>query len=91
MKIAVISPSSQSLQDIGAALERGNPSRFIARHEGGLSKLRTIAEQDHPDVIIVEGLCHDAQRTRSDRVRHDQLPADDHYHALHATDLGVSH
>jgi len=60
MKIAVISPSSQSLQDIGATLERGNPSRFIARHEGGISKLRVIAEKEHPDVIIVEGLCHDA-------------------------------
>jgi pilus assembly protein CpaE len=60
MKIAVISPSSQSLQDIGSALERGNPSRFIARHEGGISKLRSIAEKEHPDVIIVEGLCHDA-------------------------------
>ncbi len=60
MKIAVISPSSQSLQEIGTALERCNPSRFIARHEGGISKLRAIAEKEHPDVIIVEGLCHDA-------------------------------
>ncbi len=60
MKIAVISPSSQSLHEIGATLERGNPSRFIARHEGGISKLRAIAEKEHPDVIIVEGLCHDA-------------------------------
>jgi pilus assembly protein CpaE len=60
MKIAVISPSSQSLQEMGATLESGNPSRFIARHEGGISKLRAIAEKEHPDVIIVEGLCHDA-------------------------------
>ena len=60
MKIAVISPSSQSLKEMGATLERGNPSRFIARHEGGISKLRAIAEKEHPDVIIVEGLCHDA-------------------------------
>ena len=60
MKIAVISPSSQSLQEIGTLLERENPSRFIARHEGGISKLQAIAEKEHPDVIIVEGLCHDA-------------------------------
>jgi pilus assembly protein CpaE len=60
MKIAVISPSSHSLQEIGTLLERENPSRFIARHEGGISKLRAIAEKEHPDVIIVEGLCHDA-------------------------------
>jgi len=59
MKIAVISPSSQSLQEISSMLQRGNPSRILARHEGGISKLRTVAEQEHPDVIIVEGLCHD--------------------------------
>ncbi len=29
-------------------------------HEGGLSKLRTVAEQERPDIIIVEGLYHDA-------------------------------
>ena len=61
MKIAVISPSSQSLQEISSILERGNPSRLLARHEGGISKLRTVAEQERPDVIIVEGLCHDAR------------------------------
>ena len=60
MKIAVISPSSQSLQEISSILERGNPSRVLTRHQGGISKLRTLAEQEHPDVIIVEGLCHDA-------------------------------
>lgn len=60
MKIAIISPSFQSLQEISATLERGNASRIVSRHEGGISKLRTLAEQVHPDVIIVEGLCHDA-------------------------------
>ena len=60
MKIAVISPSSKSLEELSTMLERGNPSRSITRHEGGISKLRTLAEQERPDVIIVEGLCHDA-------------------------------
>src|SRR6266567_9612043 len=60
MKIAVISPSSQSLQEISSILQRGNPSRLLTCHEGGISKLRTLAEREHPDVIIVEGLCHDA-------------------------------
>lgn len=41
-------------------LEQGDPSRAISRHEGGLTKLRTVTEQSHPDVVIVEGLCHDA-------------------------------
>ncbi len=60
MKIALISPSSQSLADMGTLLERGSASRLVSRHEGGISKLRALAEQEHPDVIIVEGLCHDA-------------------------------
>ncbi|CAG4882901.1 Type II/IV secretion system ATPase TadZ/CpaE, associated with Flp pilus assembly [Georgfuchsia toluolica] len=60
MKISIISPSPQSLGEISRVLDGGDPSRFITRHEGGLSKLRTLAEQERPDVIIVEGLCHDA-------------------------------
>jgi pilus assembly protein CpaE len=60
MKVAVISPSPQSLQEIGAILELGHPSRSVTRHQGGISKLASLAEQERPDVIIVEGLCHDA-------------------------------
>lgn len=60
MKITVISPSSQSLQEISAILEHANPSHLVTLHEGGISKLRTLAEQEHPDAIIVEGMCHDA-------------------------------
>mgnify|MGYP001617115409 CR=1 FL=1 len=60
MKIAVISPSTKSLQDLSSMLERSNPARVITRHEGGISKLRTVAEREHPDAIIVEGLYHDA-------------------------------
>jgi pilus assembly protein CpaE len=60
MKISVISPSPQSSQEIAAILEQADPSRVIARHQGGISKLASLAEQDRPDVVIVEGLCHDA-------------------------------
>lgn len=60
MKIAIISPSTKSLDILGSMLERGNPARVITRHVGGISKLRIVADQEQPDVIIVEGLCHDA-------------------------------
>src|SRR5882757_6270279 len=60
MKIALISPSTQSLQEIAYALERGNAGRAITSHEGGLSKLRAVVEAEKPEVVIVEGLCHDA-------------------------------
>jgi pilus assembly protein CpaE len=59
MKIALISPSTKSLQDLSMMLDRGNSSRVLTRHEGGISKLRTVVEQEHPDVVIVEGFCHD--------------------------------
>lgn len=59
MKITVISPSQQSLQGVSAIIERANPSHVVTLHEGGISRLRTLAEHEHPDVIIVEGMCHD--------------------------------
>lgn len=58
MKIALISPSTQSLQNLSLILESENSPRIITCHEGGISKLRGLAEQERPDVIIVEGLCH---------------------------------
>ena len=58
MKIALISPSTKSLHDLSLMLER--PADKIVLHEGGLSKLRAVAEQERPDIIIVEGLYHDA-------------------------------
>lgn len=58
MKIVLISPSAKSLQDLSQVLEQGNPSRIVTCHEGGINKLRILAEKEHPDVIIVEGLCH---------------------------------
>jgi len=60
MKITVISPSTQSLQEISAILEHANPSHRVTLHEGGISRLRALSEQEHPDVIVVEGMCHDA-------------------------------
>jgi pilus assembly protein CpaE len=60
MKIALISPSTKSLNDLGLLLERGGTPTTIVRHEGGISKLRNVAEQERPDIIIVEGMFHDA-------------------------------
>ena len=59
MKIVVISPSTKSLQDMRQMLEEGNPSRMVSCHEGGISRVHTLAEQEHPDVIVVEGFCRD--------------------------------
>jgi pilus assembly protein CpaE len=59
MKLIIISPSTRSLENIRLMLEQGDPSRVVTCHEGGISRLRILAEQEQPDVIIVEGLCHD--------------------------------
>ena len=60
MKIAVISPSPQSIDDIRGIVEGSNPAHVFSGHQGGISKVTSLAEQERPDVIIVEGLCHDA-------------------------------
>ena len=60
MKIALISPSTKSLHDMSLMLEGGSPPTAVVRHEGGMSKLRNVAEQERPDIIIVEGMYHDA-------------------------------
>jgi pilus assembly protein CpaE len=59
MKIVIISPSNQSLQDMRHMLEEANPSRVVSCHEGGISRVHTLADQAHPEVIIVEGFCRD--------------------------------
>lgn len=60
MKIAVISPSSRSLETIGKLLEE-IPGRALSLIEGGMSKLRTVVDQQHPDLVIIEGMCREVE------------------------------
>ncbi|WP_334189100.1 AAA family ATPase [Noviherbaspirillum sp.] len=57
MKIAVISPNKSHLQEMGAALEAHSHSVVLV--DGGKSKMRTVAEQEMPDLMLVEGMCCD--------------------------------
>jgi pilus assembly protein CpaE len=61
LKIAVISPNSAHLEDIGRYLEAPNASRSVALHEGGMSKLRVVADQQRPDLIILDSMCRDLE------------------------------
>jgi hypothetical protein len=45
---------TKSLHDMSLMLEGGSPPTGRT-HEGGMSKLRNVAEQERPDIIIVEG------------------------------------
>ncbi|HJU70881.1 MAG TPA: AAA family ATPase [Paucimonas sp.] len=57
MKIAVISPNTDSLQEMGRIL--GAQSHAVVLMEGGKSRMRAVAEQEQPDLMLVEGMCCD--------------------------------
>ena len=57
MKIAVISPNKNHLQDIGKVLEA--QSHSVVLIDGGKTRMRSVAEQDHPDLMLVDGMCCD--------------------------------
>jgi pilus assembly protein CpaE len=61
LKIAVISPNSVHLEDIGRYLQTSNGSRTVALHEGGMSKVRVVADQERPDLIILDSMCRDLE------------------------------
>ena len=61
MKIAVISPNASHLEDIGRYLQTPNGSRSVALHEGGISKVRIVADQQRPDLIILDSMCRDLE------------------------------
>ncbi|SFB33312.1 pilus assembly protein CpaE [Collimonas sp. OK607] len=57
MKIAVISPNINNLQEMGRIL--GTHSHSATLVEGGKSRMRIVAEQEQPDLMLVEGMCCD--------------------------------
>ena len=57
MKIALISPSTGHLRDIGGALQAGGHD--VQLYEGGKSRMREVAERDDPDLMLVDGMCCD--------------------------------
>jgi pilus assembly protein CpaE len=57
MKIALISPNKNHLQDMGRVLEAH--SHAVTLIDGGKSRMRAVAEQDHPDLMLVDGMCCD--------------------------------
>lgn len=57
MKIAVISPNVNNLQEMGRILSACSHTPTLV--EGGKSRMRLIAEQVQPDLMLVEGMCCD--------------------------------
>ena len=57
MKVTVISPSRTHLEEIGRLLEGGGHTAVL--FEGGKSRMRDIAEREHPELMLVDGMCCD--------------------------------
>jgi pilus assembly protein CpaE len=57
MKIAIISPNQQHLADVGKVL--GAHSHSVSLIDGGKSRMRAVAEQERPDLMLVDGMCCD--------------------------------
>ena len=57
MKIAIISPNKNHLQDMGKVLEA--QSHAVVLIDGGKSRMRTVAENEQPNLMLVDGMCCD--------------------------------
>lgn len=57
MKIAVISPNPRHLQDIQAVAEGTGHTALV--FEGGKTRMREVADREHPDLMLVDGICCD--------------------------------
>ena len=57
MKIALISPNKNHQQDMGKVLQA--LSHTVTLIDGGKSRMRAVAEQDKPELMIVDGMCCD--------------------------------
>jgi pilus assembly protein CpaE len=57
MKIAVISPNAAHLRQIRTVLEAR--SHLALTYQGGKSRMREVANQEHPDAMLVDGICCD--------------------------------
>ena len=61
MKIAVISPNPAHLEEISRHLQMQDAPRAIALYEGGISKVRMVADQLRPDLILLDSMCRDLE------------------------------
>lgn len=67
MKIAVVSPNRTHLQEVAGVLRAGGHA--VTQFEGGKSRMREIAENEPPDLMLVDGMCCDvAELTQVEHV-----------------------
>lgn len=66
MKIAIISPNKKNMDEMAGTLQAKSHSVVLV--EGGKSKMRSVADLESPDLMIVEGMCCDP--TELDQIEH---------------------
>jgi len=59
MKITLISPNTHNLREMADVL--GGSAHQVNTVEGGKTKMRAVAEQDAPNLMLVEGMCCDPE------------------------------
>ena len=57
MKITIISPNRHHLDEMGKVLDAH--AHAVSLVEGGKSRMRAVAEQERPDLMLVDGMCCD--------------------------------
>lgn len=59
MKIAVISPNQKNLETVGRFIKEELPEHTVALVDGSINKMRTVADQLRPELIIGESMCRE--------------------------------
>lgn len=57
MKIAAISPNKDHLTHMGTVINASGHTALL--FEGGKSRMRSVAEEERPDLMLVDGMCCD--------------------------------
>ncbi|MDP3743092.1 MAG: AAA family ATPase [Methylotenera sp.] len=62
MKIIVISPNKALKEQIRHGVQGIDAARQVLLFDDGLENLALAANQEHPDIIIMEGVCHETNK-----------------------------
>jgi pilus assembly protein CpaE len=61
LKIAIVSPHKATIEHLRALLQGWDSSLRVAAVAGGVEQVGRLADSEHPDVLLVEGVRHDEE------------------------------
>ena len=74
MKIIVISPDKVLKEQIRQGVQGMDTARQVLLFDDGLENLALAANQEHPDLIIMEGMCHETSKLKVLELFNQQHP-----------------